>query len=92
MAAQNEILVIGFMPPYAPSINDLMESKGSYEYINKVSIEINRLFRLYGYKYFDYTSMDNTNDSQYIDGFHGDETVYELIAREINVLFEYSNK
>jgi hypothetical protein len=49
LAAQNEILVIGFMQPYAPSINDLMESIGRYEYINKVSIEIERPFRLYGY-------------------------------------------
>jgi hypothetical protein len=72
------------MPPYAPSINEFMALNGNYEYINQASIEISRLFIGLDYKYFDFTSMESTRDSQYIDGFHGDEKVYELIAAEIN--------
>jgi hypothetical protein len=84
LAKQHEIFVVGFMPPYAPSINEFMALNGNYEYINQASIEISRLFIGLDYKYFDFTSMESTRDSQYIDGFHGDEKVYELIAVEIN--------
>jgi hypothetical protein len=83
LANQHEIFVIGFMPPYAPTINELMSLTGNYEYINKVTLEINSLFEQYGFKYFDFTTMGNTKDNDFVDGFHGDEMVYGLIAREI---------
>ena len=78
------INVIGFMPPFAPSINDIMSENGNYLYIDSVSIDINNLFNEYNYKYFDFTSMTETNDKNYIDGFHGDENVYKIITEYIS--------
>jgi hypothetical protein len=87
-AHNNGITIVGFMPPFAPTINEVMSFTGKYEYIEKVTYELNRLFKRFDYKYFDFTIMDDTNDSLYIDGFHGGEEVYELIAIEINASLE----
>lgn len=78
------INVTGFMPPFAPSINKVMSENGNYSYINSVSIEIEDLFNEYNYKYYDFTSMTETNDKNYIDGFHGDENVYKIITSYIS--------
>lgn len=78
------INVIGFMPPFAPGINDIMFENGNYSYIDSVSIEITNLFNEFNYQYFDFTSMTETNDKNYIDGFHGDENVYGIIAAKIS--------
>lgn len=83
LAEQNGINVVGFMPPFAPSINKIMVNSGNYLYINRASDAISELFAQYDFKYFDFTSMPDTFDFNYIDGFHGDMYVYAKIANEI---------
>lgn len=83
LAAHNNIKVVGFMPPFAPMINDVMSKSGEYLYITKASVSINNLFEEYGFNYYDFTSMPETFDANFIDGFHGDDYIYSEIASEI---------
>ncbi|NCC08823.1 MAG: hypothetical protein EOM30_12530 [Clostridia bacterium] len=77
---QNNIAVTAIIPPYAPTVWRTMQQSGQYTYIEKLGETLTQLFDGYGYEVFDYTSMDDTADAQYIDGFHGGSSVYAQIC------------
>lgn len=74
----NNINVIAFFPPFAPTIyNDMIES-GKYTYINYASEECEELFSQYDCEFYDYTDISGlgVTDEYFIDGFHGSEVAY----------------
>lgn len=91
----NGIYVIGFLPPYAPSINDTMEKRGNnYRYISQIPSEVEKVFSTYNFEFYNYTDVRKLecDDTFFIDGFHGGEIVYlRMFADMIKQKSELSN-
>lgn len=95
---EHDIYVIGFSPPYAPSIYSEMSATGKYGYIAKMSAYLEEVFGTKGFTYFDFSngSLPEVTDDDYLDGFHGSEFVYLQIYRQMleslpDILGAYSN-
>ncbi len=77
---QNNIQVVGFFPPYAPSVWNRMTSMNNgknYAYIKLLMPTVNPLFMKYGFPLFDFSDVSSwSKDSEFIDGFHGGEKLY----------------
>lgn len=83
----NDIRVIGFLAPFAPSIYDLMDESGNYGYLGEINPACTELFNKYGFEFYDYMDggkLDLT-DEYFIDGFHGSEIVYGNILKDMVV-------
>ena len=78
--AANKIAVTAFLPPYAPSVWQRMQQTGNYNYIPAAYAVLRELFAEYGFEVFDYSSLPETRDDQYVDGFHGSDRVYAAIC------------
>jgi hypothetical protein len=96
---QENIILFGFFPPYAPTIYAEMLASDKYAYIGKISQELAHLFTENGAHFFDFSAgnLPNTHDEHYIDGFHGSERVYlqlyiEMLAAQPDILGQYSNQ
>lgn len=83
--SENKIKVVGFAPPFAPSVYNQMAASGNYGYLNEISPGCKKMFEEYGYEYFEYTDakMFNVNDAYFTDGFHGGEVVYAYIVEDM---------
>lgn len=79
------IVVVRFIPLFAPSANDVMEDSGNYGYLSKISPRCKEIFAEYGYEYFDYTDVRGLglDDTYFIDGLHGGEVVYAYLVRNM---------
>lgn len=79
------INVIGFLAPFAPSIFNVMQQSGHYEYLEKIAPTCMQLFEKYNFEFYDY--MDGASlgltDQYFIDGFHGSEIVYAHILQDM---------
>jgi len=83
---KNEIKLIGYFPPFAPSVNKMMNNpKYDYSYIKESSNLILQLFDEYGFKFKDFTNIDYYDDSFYLDGFHCNRNIYYYILRELKI-------
>ena len=83
---ENEIILIGFFPPFAPSVNKMMNNpKYDYSYIKESSKLIAHLFDEYGFKFKDFTNMNFYDDSFYLDGFHCNRNIYYNILKELKI-------
>lgn len=80
-----EIEVIGFVPPYAPSVYDDMVASGKYGYLDEIGTACGILFQKYGYEYFDYTDISvlDMDDSYFVDGFHGSDVAYARMTKDM---------
>lgn len=101
LCSEKDIEIIGFIPPFAPSVYQKMKSYGNqYGYLDKIGDECQLIFNQYGYEFYDYTDISNLDcdDSFFIDGFHGSEVAYLRILLDMlnqnSVLNQYidSNK
>lgn len=81
---QHEIQIVGFLPPFPPSVAARMEATGKYGYLDTLYSEIAARFEAVGGEFFDFTSMPDTQDVEYIDGFHGGDRVYGYIIRSLS--------
>jgi hypothetical protein len=93
---KRNINVIGFIPPFAPYINLKMEESGKYNYVKKIYITLFPIFEQFHYEFYDFTDLSFiTDDSMYIDGFHGNDEVYYNILLNIkgnnSILGRYIN-
>lgn len=85
-AQNNEITLMGFFPPFAPSVNSMMNNpKYNYSYIDNSSKLITTLFDNYGFTFKDLTKIDLYDDSFYLDGFHCNRNVYYYIIQTLGV-------
>ena len=77
---ENEIYVISYAPPYAPSVNHAMEAKGeAYGYQEEMLRLVPEIFAEYSNaEFFDYTDISflGCNDDYFIDGFHGGDVAF----------------
>jgi hypothetical protein len=80
------INVIAILPPFAPSIFKIMKKSGNYNYVQNLFANLKPYFDKYDYELYDFTNSYtfNSNDNEFIDGFHGGEIVYQKIL--INML------
>lgn len=76
----NGIQVVGIIPPYAPSVWQRMEESGKYGYIHALPDALRQIMQPYGFELFDFTFMPDTQDAEYIDGYHGGDRVYARLA------------
>ncbi|WP_319416099.1 hypothetical protein [Marispirochaeta aestuarii] len=71
------IYVVGFMPPFAPLVNNYLKESGNYTYMSKIYHSIKYIFDYYSFELYDFTDFsERSSNEMYIDGFHGDEEVY----------------
>ncbi|MCX5751435.1 MAG: DUF1574 family protein [Candidatus Saganbacteria bacterium] len=92
------IYVIGFLPPYAPSIiNQMKNMQNKYMYIKLLPKPLNKLFLKHGFAFYDFSDVSNLKitDKEFIDGFHGSEVVYLKmflsIIRRNSILAKYTD-
>lgn len=76
--SSNNIKVIGFLPPFPKEILDIMINNNNYNYLNLIYKNLHPSFNKYGFELWDFTDpkIINSNDSEFIDGFHGGELTY----------------
>ena len=79
------IFVVGFIPPFAPSIFTAMIDSGKYGYIAEIAPACRELFNKYGFEFYDYQdgAVLGFPDDHYVDGFHGSEVVYGQIVKDM---------
>ncbi|MEG0179953.1 MAG: hypothetical protein RR508_00135 [Oscillospiraceae bacterium] len=80
---ENNIQVVGILPPYAPSVINEMRSSGQYGYIDKLYSTLLPMYTKYGFELYDYSFLENSKDEQFIDGYHGSDRVYAQITLEL---------
>lgn len=82
---ENDIQVIGYLAPFAPSIYQRMVSSGNYGYLLEISPACEHIFKKYGHEYFDFSdgAMLEATDEFFIDGFHGSEIVYGIMLEKM---------
>ena len=93
----SNINVIGFVPPFANSVYNEMINSNNYFYINDLEKRLSKIFNEYDYEFYNYPSGNycNSNDNEFIDGFHGGDLVYANILIDMlkkqSILNEVSN-
>lgn len=82
---KNNINVIGFLPPFAPSIYNMMKNSGNYNYLTEIAPACKKIFEKYNLEFYDFMDGENLDmpDEYYIDGFHGSEIVYGHILEKL---------
>ena len=60
-----------------------MQETGQYGYIPATFASLETMFARYGFEVFDYSYLPETNDSQYVDGFHGSDRVYAALCARL---------
>ena len=82
---EENIRVVGFLAPLAPSIYKKMLDTGKYEYMLKIAPACELVFDKYSFTFVD--CLDGGKvfdlDDAYIDGFHGGEIVYAIILKKL---------
>jgi hypothetical protein len=73
---EHSITVVGFFPPFAPTLYDEMSAGGQHTYIPQASEEVSKLMTQYGNFFFDYSDGGLFgNDGDFFDGWHGSERI-----------------
>jgi hypothetical protein len=74
LCKDNNIRVVAFMPPFAPTIYKLLMENGHYEYMAKIYPTLLPIFEQYGFELYDFTDASGfTDDSMSYDGYHPDD-------------------
>lgn len=75
LAQSLDIYVIGFAPPYMPSIYEIMAASGQHDYLTRSAPRIQAVFERYGYPYFDFSNAAwiGGSDDELYDGWHATE-------------------
>ncbi len=90
---ENQIHLIAFLPPYAPDVYNKMLSTGKYNYITQIEEKIKPYFNEFGFEFYDFTDPYNieTDNTEYLDGFHGGEIVYAKMLLKMIALGSHLN-
>jgi hypothetical protein len=96
-AQAEDILIIGMLPPYMPSLWEQMIVSERHTYIPQAQMQLNELFAEYNFPLFDYSNGADVGatDEDFFDGWHSSERialqVYINIVREVPELQPYSD-
>ncbi|SHG57821.1 hypothetical protein SAMN04488109_0913 [Chryseolinea serpens] len=77
-----QIEVIAFLPPFAPTVFQKMKDLGKYGYLKMIYPQISPVFEKYGYEVYDFSdamALGSLEGEGMVDGFHGGEVVYSSI-------------
>ncbi len=75
--AERGITVIGFTPPFAPTLYHEMQQRGSHGYLFALMPRLDAAFAKYGYRFFDFSDGARFgSDDDFFDGWHGSERIY----------------
>lgn len=89
------ITVIGFAPPFTPSLYNEMMQRGQHSYMQKPGLD--SMFAAHGFTFFDFSDGGQFgSDDDFYDGWHGSERVYlrlymHMVEALPDVLGQYSN-
>jgi uncharacterized protein YneR len=78
-AHDNNIQVIGFLPPYAIDVwKEISYKKERYEYMFMIEEKIRTIFEKYDYEIYDFSDLRkiNASDCEIIDGFHASDKAH----------------
>jgi hypothetical protein len=83
----NDIRVIGFCPPFAPTTLAAMRQNGGFAYLSEIPATLGRLFGDYGYEFMDWSDPSplGVGDDDMIDYFHPSEDVVRRIYARLAV-------
>lgn len=74
--ASRNIKVIGYLPPFAPTVVAAMRLPPSrYAYLDQLPGPLSQAFRAHNYPFFDFTLFPGAPDAEFVDGVHGSERV-----------------
>jgi|GEM_PF-2860978 len=98
LSSDNNIEVIGFIPPFHEEIRNKLEDGTDFAYIPLVHDEINDAFESYEFKVYDFSdskSVGGTDAGMY-DGWHSGELLstqiyLQLLRNEPEILSKYSD-
>ncbi|KAA3638858.1 MAG: hypothetical protein DWQ02_04570 [Bacteroidetes bacterium] len=78
---ENEIYVVGILPPFSIKVNEKMKQTGKYRYLEEIFPASQECFKKYNFELWDMTNLKKfgSTDEETIDGFHGGELCYSKI-------------
>jgi hypothetical protein len=84
-AAANDILLVGFFPPYMPSLWAEMSVSKNHTYIPLVNEQITALFEEYDFPLLDYSDATTlgATDEDFFDGWHASEKIAAQLYLDI---------
>lgn len=96
-AAEHDILVVGFLPSYAPTLWDEMSTMPQHAYIEQAQSALSALFAEFNFPFFDYSdgASIGLTDEDFFDGWHASErgnlALYIQLVRYVPELAVYSD-
>ncbi|MEL6407032.1 MAG: hypothetical protein AAFR81_21855 [Chloroflexota bacterium] len=96
-ARDNDITLVGMLPPFMPSLWDDLYTSERHTYIPEAEIAINDLFAEYEMPLFNFSDVSalGFTDEDFFDGWHHSERVslqmYINMASEVPALGQYSD-
>lgn len=81
----HNITVVGFLPPYAQEVWDIIEEKDEkYGYMFKIEPAVSPIFKKYGFRFYDFSDLKSINASscEALNGNHASEKAYLRILIE----------
>lgn len=86
--AENNIYVVGILPPYAPEIWHMMmvDCKDNYGYLSLLPGATSKIFNKWDFPLLDCSDglSINSDDNEFVDGFHGSDKTYARIALQLS--------
>ncbi len=75
---QNNLFVIGILPPFADKVNEQLKSSGHYKYMDSIFEKSIDMFNKHDFELWDMKELStfNSSDEEMLDGFHGSEVAY----------------
>lgn len=72
------LTIVGFLPPFAPTVATLLAHSGHYGYMHQLPAQLRPLFASFGYALFDFTDVAplGATDQEFYDGVHGSDKTY----------------
>ncbi len=97
-ASSHNILVIGFLPPYMPSLYTEIVQNDQYGYIHDLPATLAPLFSERGFHFLDYSNPEllQAQDTDFFDGWHASELIYlrlylDMVSQVPAVLSPYTD-
>ena len=79
----NNVKVVGFLPPFAPDVLNEIIASNNFNYMDSIYNKLNISFNKYNHELWDFTDPKkiNSDDTEFIDGFHGGDLTYLKIIK-----------
>ncbi|MCC6802261.1 MAG: hypothetical protein IT319_05205 [Anaerolineae bacterium] len=73
----HNVTLIGFLPPYMPSLYEQMIEDGNHTYIQQLDAQLQALFDHYDFPYFNFSdgAALGATDDDFFDGWHASEQI-----------------